>query len=391
MTDRWLILAALTFARTVMGIQFQSVVAVAPPLMASFHLNYAEFGSLIGLYLFPGVAVALPSGVLAQRFSDKSVVAAGLAAMTFGGTLMALSDSSVLLMAGRLLSGCGAVLLNVLVTKMVTDWFQGREIVTALGVLITSWPLGIALALVVLPPLAAPSSWRGAMLSVAALSALAFLLIVLFYRAPSGVKLAVPRLHIDLTRHEFVLATLSGMVWTFYNMGFILVLTFGPAWLIAQGRGAKSASAIVSVVSWVIIPALPIGGWLAERLGRPLLTMAGCFLLAVLAIWALPIMGTSVLLLTIIGFIFGPPGGLIMALPGQVTVPQRRAVAVGIYFTCYYLGMGIVPGLAGYARDATGSATAPIFLAGGMLLLALVALLLFRFVQFRAPVVWSKN
>lgn len=47
---------------------------------------------------------------------------------------------------GRVLSGAGAVLLNVLVTKMVTDWFQGRENVLALGILITSWPLGIAIA-----------------------------------------------------------------------------------------------------------------------------------------------------------------------------------------------------------------------------------------------------
>ena len=383
-TNRWLILAALTFARTVMGFQFQAVTAVAPPLMADFHLNYAELGTLIGLYLFPGAAVALPSGVLAQRFGDKRVALFGLAAMALGGVLMTLGADSALLSAGRLIAGCGAVLLNVLLTKMVTDWFQGREIVTALGVLITSWPLGIALALIVLPPLAAATSWRGAMLSTAALSAFSFLLVLWSYRAPATADKAPPRLRIDLTRDELALAVLSGLVWTFYNMGFILIVAFGPAWLMARGQGAQGASALMSVVSWVLIPAVPLGAWFAERLQRPLLTMVGCFLFGIAAIWTLPAAGASVALLIFIGLTFGPPGGLIMALPGQAAPPQRRAVVMGIYFTCYYLGMGVAPALAGFARDASGSAAAPIYLAGAMLILATAALIAFRWLQARA-------
>lgn len=383
-TNRWLILAALTFARTVMGFQFQAVTAVGPPLMADFHLNYAELGTLIGLYLFPGAAVSLPSGVLAQRFGDKRLVSVGLAAMTLGGALMALSADSALLTAGRLIAGCGAVLLNVLLTKMVTDWFQGREIVTALGILITSWPLGIALALIVLPPLAAATSWRGAMLSTAVLSAVGFLLMLLFYRTPATVDKAPPRLRIDLTWQELTLAVFSGLVWTFYNMGFILIVAFGPAWLMARGQGAQSASALMSVVSWVLILAVPLGAWLAEQLQRPLLTMMGCFLFGIAAISALPAAGASLALLIFIGLTFGPPGGLIMALPGQAAPPERRAVAMGIYFTCYYLGMSVAPALAGFARDASGSAAAPIYLAGAMLVMAAAALITFRFLQARA-------
>lgn len=39
------------------------------------------------------------------------------------------------------------------------------------------------------------------------------------------------------------------------------------------------------------------------------------------------------------GLLFGPPGGLIMALPGEA---ERRAIAMGIYFTCYHAGMGVL-------------------------------------------------
>src|SRR3712207_8004456 len=44
-------------------------------------LGYAEVGSLIGLYFLPGVALALPGGLLGRRFGDTRVVAFGLALM----------------------------------------------------------------------------------------------------------------------------------------------------------------------------------------------------------------------------------------------------------------------------------------------------------------------
>jgi MFS family permease len=111
---------------------------------------------------------------------------------------MALSQDVTLFTAGRVLSGIGAVFLNVLVTKMVTDWFQGKEVATALGV-VSSWPLGIAIALIVVPPLAA-GSWAAGMWMAAGLSCLALLLVVAVYRSPPGLlHAAAGRLTFNLT------------------------------------------------------------------------------------------------------------------------------------------------------------------------------------------------
>ena len=155
MSQRWFILVILTFARAAIGFQFQSVATLSPFLLDQFELSYGALGTLIGIYLFPGIAVALPGGLFGHRYGDKTIACVGLAAMTMGGQLMAQAEGTMLLTIGRVLSGTGAIFFNVLVTKMVTDWFKGRELVTALGVLVTSWPLGIALALIILPPVAA--------------------------------------------------------------------------------------------------------------------------------------------------------------------------------------------------------------------------------------------
>ena len=58
------------------------------------------------------------------------------------------------LATGRLLSGIGAVLLSVPLSKMVTDWFAGREIVLAMAIFMNSFPIGIGIAVLVLGGLA---------------------------------------------------------------------------------------------------------------------------------------------------------------------------------------------------------------------------------------------
>ena len=166
--NRWFILALLFLARTAMGFQFQSVGSVAPFLVNSIGIQYAAAGTLIGLYLLPGVFIALPSGMLGERFGAKQIVVVGLAMMAAGGLVMGVSQSFATLACGRLLSGTGAVLMNVLLTKMVADWFAGREIATAMAILVTSWPFGIALGLLGFVPLAAWLGWP-AVMTVAAL------------------------------------------------------------------------------------------------------------------------------------------------------------------------------------------------------------------------------
>jgi len=381
MHERWLILAVLTFARTAIGFQFQSVAALSPFLLDQFGMSYAALGTLIGIYLFPGVAVSLPSGVLAQRFGDKRIACIGLMAMTAGGLLMAFADSSALLMVGRLVAGTGAVLFNVLVAKMVTDWFQGRELVTALGILISSWPLGIAMALLVIPTAANAFSWSVGMIVAAALSGAALIVVATAYRPAAGLTHQSGPFHIDVTTREFSLATFAGVVWTFYNVAFIVLLAFGPGYLIASNWSAGRANAMVSIVSWVIIPALPLTAWIAERIGRPNTMMVTSFAAAALAIWSVIFWSPSVSLFILIGFFLAAPGGLVMALPCESVRPNRRAIAMGLYFTCYYGGMGLLLPVAGYARDLTGSPATPLWVAGLLLIVAIAVLGAFRALQ----------
>src|SRR5262245_32771601 len=211
MHRRWLILFILTFARTAIAFQFQSLAALSPFVIEQFQLSYVAFGTLIGLYLLPGALVALPSGMIAQRFGDKRIACVGLLAMTVGGLMVAAADARGVLTTGRVISGTGAVLLNVLVTKMVTDWFEDRDVVTALGILVASWPLGNAAALIILPLLAIMFSWRAALLVAAFFSAIAAVLVASYFQtAQTNSRLRFPSVWRFPPMGEFVLVLLTG-------------------------------------------------------------------------------------------------------------------------------------------------------------------------------------
>ena len=157
---------------------------MAPLLGSNFGMSLADIGLLIGLYFTPGVALALAGGGLGQRFGDKQTVLAGLMLMLIGELAMASSPAWGVQVSGRLVSGAGGVLQTVQMTKMVADWFAGREIATAMAIFINSWPVGLGLSLLILPVIGTNFGVATAYVAVAALIGSALLLLLVFYRSP---------------------------------------------------------------------------------------------------------------------------------------------------------------------------------------------------------------
>ncbi|HEX4554828.1 MAG TPA: MFS transporter [Xanthobacteraceae bacterium] len=386
--ERWLILTVLFLARTAMAFQFQAVGALSSFVIAGFGIDYTQLGLLIGLYLLPGVVIAYPGGLLGRYFGDKRIALIGLMLMVAGGLMTASADYPTVL-AGRLASGAGAVLLNVLLTKMTTDWFVGREIGTALALLVGSWPFGIGLALVVLPWLAARASLTAALASTAAVAALVLMLIAAIYRIPPAAAPPPPPCEQKgprLSPRELGLVSLAGAVWMLFNVGYILVVSFGPALLTSHGLSQRDAGLLTSLVSWTLIVTIPLGGVLIDRIGHPTVVMMASLAVFGLGILLVPA-APSLALMIVVGAAAGLPAGAIMVLPAEVLRAPNRAAGMGIFFTWYYAGMALLVPVGGLLRDASGAHGAPLRFAGGLVLAAMAVLALLRLLQRRYRVV----
>ena len=380
--NRWLMLAVLFAARTAVALQFQTVASTGPFLIDALSIDFATLGALIGLYMLPGVVIALPGGVLGQKFGAKRVVLLGLGLMAIGGALMGVSSSFAAAAAGRLIAGTGAVLFNVMVTKMVADWFAGREIVTGMGILVSSWPLGLALGLVFFGPFAAVHGWAAVMHIGALCALLALVLVALFYRDPPDMPAGTAtRFTLNLSGREWLLVSIAGAIWGIFNVFYIVFVSFAPELFTQRGFTLPEASRIVSLMGWSLIASIPLWSIGAERFGRPNLIMYVSFIIVAGALAALPFASIPFVLYALVILLNGAPVGLIMALPAQALRPENRASGLGIFFSVYYVVMAFLPGGAGLMRDLSGSAAAPVLFAAAMALLCAVALLLFHVAQ----------
>jgi MFS family permease len=378
--NRWLVLAVLFLARTSMWFQFQSIASVSPFLIDELAIDYAMLGTLIGLYKLPGIVFALPGGMLGRRFGDKQVVLCGLVMMALGGVLTGTAEDYATAVAGRTLSGCGGVLLNILLAKMTMDWFARRELVLAMAILVNSWPFGIALALIVQSGAAVALGWPAVLYGTAALSMLSFAVIAIGYRPPPGLTLPAPAAGrwFALSRAEAGGVTLAAVVWTLYNVGLILIVSFGPTFLIARGLPLEEAAWMVSLGTWLGIATVPLGGYLAQRWGRPNLVMVVSLSAAVAICAVMPWVESPLLPFIAFGIFAWAPAGPIMALVSETLSADNRAQGMGLFYTWYYAGMGVLPPLAGLARDLSGSPAAPVYFASAMMLGALGFVGLFR-------------
>ena len=348
-------------------------------------MSLADIGFLIGLYLAPGVVVAIPGGAIAGRFGDKRIVGLSMGLMFLGSVLIAWAPTWGLLVTGRLLAGVGGVALNVVMTKMVIDWFVGREISTAMSIFINSWPLGIALALFALPIISANGGLQLAWITVLASITVALVAFVLIYQpADTGTEAVT---EIKITSFPVYPLLLAGTAWALSNAALAMVFSFGPALLTERGLGLTTASALISAFMLCLAIAIPIGGVLADRSGKrdAVITfgLSSFVVLAPVIMYApIAIVPAAVL---IFGFLSGLCFGPIVGMPATILPPQSRAFAMGVYFTIYYVAMMGAPVLAGALADYSQTLRATWWFGVVLVVVSIISVALFHRAERSAP------
>ncbi len=378
MTNRWSILAVLFLARLAMAFQFQFVASLSPLVIDTYGVGLAEVGLLIGLYLAPGMVVAIPGSAMAAWFGDKRIVSLGLVAMLIGALMPLALSGWWTLIAARLLAGAGGVVLNIVMTKMLVDWFAGREISTAMAIFVNSWPVGIAVALAVLPVSATYGGLEGATWTVVGVVAAGLLVFSIFYRPPPGSEQA--RVKLKAVRFPVAPLVLAGLVWALYNAALAMVFSFGPALLTWKGWSLASAGSAVSAFMLVLSVVLPIGGIVADKTGRGGTVIAVSLVSFAVLMPLVPFVPAWMVaaLFLIVGALFALAAGPIMTLPSQVLSADARAFGMGVFFTIYYGVMMVAPRIAGGMAERAEDPGLAFHLGAVMCAAALVCLVGFR-------------
>jgi MFS family permease len=151
----------IIFLVTLLAVMGVSSIAPALPLMVrELHVTPAQIGLLITVFTLPGMILTPITGILADRYGRKTILAPSLILFGIAGFLCTFTRSFELLLLLRFFQGLGAASLGAINVTLIGDIFTGNSI---LSIGTASYPaIGGALAMAgwyypfVLPILAIP-------------------------------------------------------------------------------------------------------------------------------------------------------------------------------------------------------------------------------------------
>ena len=374
MERRWKILGLLFFTRIAMGFQFQVIGSVSPRLVEALEIDYRLAGILVGLFLFAGIFLSLPAGLAYKYATDKSLVTLGLLLLGVGGVISGIAAGYGVIAVGRVISGAGFVFGTLYFTKIVADWFSGKELATAMGLLVLSWPIGIALGQVLHPLVAAKFGYSAAFFVAAVYCFGSAVALWLLYQSPDAGNETRGRAApvAKLSAYHLKLTLIAALVWALFNAGFVVYLSFIVEALVAAGFSDGSAAALASVPSWLMVITAIVAGQIADRTGQRsavlYISMAGAVISLLMMAQGVAIVAAIILF----GLLALGSAGVIMALTGESMPAESRAYGMGLFFTLYFIVGLPAPGIAGWLYDISGDPGAPLLF--GAVLFALVAL-----------------
>lgn len=372
--------------------------ALLPLIRAALRLSYLQSGLLLSAFTITSGLSQFPGGWLGDRFSQRIVIAIGLAGIGLAAIAIGLSSAYYPMLVILIIMGIFAGAYHPSATSILSGHFDESKRGKVIALHMLGGSVGFTLGPVLGGLIAGTIGWHFAyiILSIPTLLAVVLVLKVLkklkrHEYASSGepagqastVDGVLPKPGQQRISIGKVLGPIAFVITLAVLSQFVSgsAMAFIPIYLVDKhGVAPASAAMLMGIVRGGGIAGSLFGGWLSDRWRR-----IDAVVLALVAI------GPTLFLLSRLPFNLGLMAvfllfGLVMYMR-QVTIqpllmdstpPHLRATVFGIYFGLSMEGMSLVQPVAGYFMDIFGIVEVFQVLALISLGVSLVALLLLR-------------
>lgn len=330
----WLVLAAVLLASVAAVMAQFAAPPVMPLLMDAFGIDLAQAGSLMSVFSITGLVLALPAGLILQRFGSIATGVTAMAAVIAGSVLGATTTDFAVLLASRAVQGLGVGLIGVAAPAVVAAAFPPERRGTPMGIWAMWVPIGGIVMYALSPALAEAFGWQAGWWLSAAVAAIALVVYAVVLRlartvAAPGDEHPLADLRLGLSGRDIWL--LVG-AFALFGMASAAVNTFLPTFL-AEERGMDLALA-GSMAGLVLVGAAGgsvLAGVVSDRIGsRRKVIVASA--LAISVLFLVPFNAGGVLLpvgLFALGILSGAiPSGIFSSVPE--VVPEPRLAGAGM-------------------------------------------------------------
>lgn len=367
---RWGALAALIFAGIVAALQIGKAAVALPVLQRELSMSLVLASWVFGAYAVLGAVGGLPGGMIASLFTARRTLLAGLIAAGLGSLVGAFATSGGVLIATRVLEGCGFLAVMLAVPRLMRAVTAVRDRDTVLALWGVYMPTGSVLMMVAGPLLLA-HSWQTLWIVNGAI-VLAYAAFIACLRLEeethegSALRSLLPNIRAVLGAAGPILI---GLAFLFYTFQYAAMAGLLPTLLVDRLGLSVAAAGLISAVT---VAANAFGALMAGallRLGAPLWAIAAfgfCFAaLAAFGVFAdnMPVAVIATLAsanLAVTGLI---PASIFAAAPQFARNSALLAIVLGLLTQSSNLGILLGPAvMAAVAENFGWSRTPYLFL-----------------------------
>jgi nitrate/nitrite transporter NarK len=352
-------IALVVLAQSSQALILGGVALFLPLIRHDLGISFTQAGALDAVSVLVYACMQIPSGILADRFGPRMLFVVGLLGVDLLALTFSLIDSYGLLVANQALSGFFRSLVFAPGMLLMAALFRPERRATALGLFVAGG-FSSNIFLNLLGPLLEPTlGWRGLF---AVFSGVGLVVLALFWLRTRNRPPAPRPPHVPLREALTVLRQKA--MWALAVIQYVrLAVVFGvntwlPTFIVDErGYSLQTAGAIVAMSAALTAPSNFIGGYLSDRLGRPMAVIGGALVVLAGTTLLLPrVHGLAPLLIVIainavtMQLYFGP----LFAVPVQMFGSRSAGLVSGFGNAAANIGGFTFVYVLGAIKDATG-------------------------------------
>lgn len=371
----WIVLGVLTLIYISSFVDRQIIAVLATQIQEEMAMSNLQVGLLYGTaFSFIYAVCGIPMGRLADLYSRKLMILAGLVVWSLMTIVSGFATSLTFLIIARMFVGLSESALSPAVYSLLSDYFPPEQRATVFSVYASGIFIGIGTAFLAGGTVAQLYDWRTALIAVGAPGlVLAIVAWWIIRELPRGLNRGSGRYETEMPMLEVLGYMLSKKTVLFHLAGFSFLALTGYTVLGFIGTvltEIHQAQDLISSYGWFMLAtgfSVMLSGkaadWLAGRWGASRRFILG--IVAGLACLPLYYFGlfadhglTALVLIGSANIISSSYNGVAAALIQYLVKPNMRALAGGLYlFVISVIGFGIGPPLTGWLMDTvfTGS------------------------------------
>ncbi|MGH9554455.1 MAG: MFS transporter [Terriglobales bacterium] len=377
-----------------------------PPIIGEvarhYGVSYERAGILMAAYSVVRTLGSLLAGAVSDRYGVRRLVIWGLALCAAAGYFSAVATSFPLLVFCRALIGVGATVIFIPGLATAIHLLPAQRVNLGSGAFIGSLYLGMSVALLSTPIMAARQGWQAPLkLYAVATVAVGAIFVLLtdkesFRRASAGSAQSgreqSPPSGLGFSLRNPALLSAAGVYFLFLFQTYGLI-TWLPEYLkVVRHYSPAEVGSVSMLLGIVLIPGALLSGFLSDRFGAWKVAVLGSLICAVCPVLLIAYPNLSLEQVSAVVF-WKAVGTSMIAVPlagllAHLVPPRDSGKAVGFAHTAGYAGSIVSTYLGGYLLTAFGNYdwSFGLFSASMVLNLGLLALLFRPFQQARAAV-----